>query len=50
MSKSGKVDSPPPHVTLYTYGDPRGIGLANEKEFKRFVRRKIFKGDLKEIS
>lgn len=32
---------PPPHVTLYTHGDPRGIGLPTETRLRAHLRESI---------
>jgi hypothetical protein len=40
------LEVPPTHVTLYTYGDPDGIGLDNHADFERFVTRKVLPGEL----
>jgi hypothetical protein len=37
---------PPPHVTLYTAGDARGIGLPDEATLRRCIARPLDAGEL----
>lgn len=37
---------PPPHVTLYTHGSPRGIGLPTEARLRAHLREAIDPGTL----
>ncbi len=41
-----ELEVPPTHVTLYTYGDPVGIGLPNQAAFEEFVTREILPNEL----
>lgn len=43
------LELPPTHVTLYTRGDPLGIGLSNQEDFEAFVTREIWPTELKEL-
>ena len=43
-----QLEVPPVHVTLYTYGDPRGIGLPNQAAFEEFVREEVAPDELKQ--
>jgi len=45
-----ELEAPPTHITLYTYGDPVGIGLASQAEFREFVTREVLPDELKRLS
>lgn len=44
------LEVPPVHVTLYTYGDPFGIGLPTQAVFEEFVTGRVFAGELRGLS
>jgi hypothetical protein len=39
-------DLPPTHVTLYTLGDPQGIGLKNRQDWECYVKRELSPDEL----
>lgn len=41
-----RLEVPPLHVTLYTLGDPEGIGLPNQEAFEAYVTRGILPEEL----
>jgi hypothetical protein len=41
-----ELEAPPTHITLYTYGDPFGIGLASQADLREFVTREISPDEL----
>jgi hypothetical protein len=45
-----QLEMPPLHVTLYTYGDSRGIGLSNQAAFREFVTKEVQPNELKRLS
>ena len=47
---SAELEVLPTHITLYTHGNPHGIGLANQAEFEALVTGEISRADLKPIS
>ena len=44
------LEPPPAHVTLYTYGDPLGIGLYSREDLQEFVTQEIAPSELKGLS
>ena len=45
-----ELEAPPTHVTLYTHGDPFGIGLPNQETFKEHATRAISPNELRRLS
>ena len=41
-----ELEVPPTHVTLYTYNNAHGIGVANQAEFDELVTRAVSAADL----
>jgi hypothetical protein len=45
-----EIEIPPTHVTLYTVGDHRGIGIPDRTAFTRYVEREVRQDKLQNIS
>lgn len=45
-----KIEIPPTHVTLYTVGDHKGIGIPDNIAFTRYVEREVRQNELQNIS
>lgn len=45
-----KIEIPPTHVTLYTVGDHRGIGIPDSSAFTRYVEREVREDELQNVN